>query len=66
MLPNTESFHMPTLSTPRVSFAGLILLATIGCGGRTQVARIDPGEAVDLSGFWNDSDEAVPTVVEGS
>ena len=47
---------MPTLSTPRVSFAGLILLATIGCGGRTQVARIDPGETVDLSGFWNDSD----------
>lgn len=44
---------MKTLSAPPI--LGLLLVAISGCGG-TQVARIDPGETVDLSGFWNDSD----------
>jgi hypothetical protein len=33
-----------------------LLVATLaGCGGK-QVTRIDPGETVDLSGRWNDTD----------
>lgn len=37
--------------------ATLILAAlVIGCGGGTQVTRLDPGETTDLSGKWNETD----------
>jgi penicillin-binding protein activator len=36
---------------------GLVLaVALAGCSGGKQVTRIDPGETVDLSGRWNDTD----------
>ena len=40
---------------PKVVLSGLFLLAIAACG-TTQVSRIDPGETVDLSGYWNDTD----------
>jgi len=47
---------MMTLAQARGHVAGLLILAAAGCGGSTQVSRIDPGETVDLSGYWNDTD----------
>lgn len=42
-------------STLQVSIGSLLLLAVAACG-TTQVSRIDPGQTVDLSGYWNDTD----------
>jgi len=39
----------------RTLSSGIVLLALSACG-TTQVSRIDPGQTVDLSGFWNDTD----------
>ncbi|MFN8548529.1 MAG: penicillin-binding protein activator LpoB [Candidatus Eisenbacteria bacterium] len=38
--------------------AGCVLATLIGsgCASRTVVTRVDPGEQIDLSGQWNDSD----------
>ena len=47
---------MKTLSVSRIALAGLLILVTVGCGGSTRVTRIDPGQTIDLSGYWNDTD----------
>lgn len=39
----------------RAFSSGLAILAVVACG-TTQVSRIDPGQTVDLSGYWNDTD----------
>ena len=46
---------MLQFKTPKLSAVTLLLVAVGGCG-TTQVSRIDPDQAVDLSGFWNDTD----------
>lgn len=33
-----------------------VTVLIVGCGGSTQVTRLEPETMVDLSGFWNDSD----------
>ncbi|HEX6791268.1 MAG TPA: penicillin-binding protein activator LpoB [Candidatus Krumholzibacteria bacterium] len=36
---------------------GLLVVAMLGgCAGGTKVERVDPGETIDLSGRWNDTD----------
>jgi uncharacterized protein (TIGR02722 family) len=36
--------------------AVLAAVAVTGCSGGKQVERVDPGEQIDLSGRWNDTD----------
>ena len=33
-----------------------VAVLAVGCGGSTQVTRLDPETTIDLSGFWNDTD----------
>jgi PBP1b-binding outer membrane lipoprotein LpoB len=33
-----------------------VAVLAVGCGGRTEVTRLDPETTIDLSGFWNDTD----------
>jgi uncharacterized protein (TIGR02722 family) len=45
------------MSKGKLAFAALMAaLLVTGCSGGKQVTRIDPGEQVDLSGRWNDTD----------
>jgi hypothetical protein len=45
-----------TISLQRSALLGCFsFLVVTACGG-TRVDRIDPGQAVDLSGYWNDTD----------
>ena len=46
---------MSLRTATRTLSSGLVLLALSACG-TTQVSRIDPGQTMDLSGFWNDTD----------
>ena len=34
----------------------MVALMVVGCSGGTKVERMDPGETLDLSGRWNDTD----------
>ena len=43
-------------SNVRLVLVTLVAVAAMGCSGGKQVTRIDPGEQVDLSGRWNDTD----------
>jgi len=40
----------------RYALGFLVVAMLAGCSGGTKVERIDPGETVDLSGRWNDTD----------
>lgn len=40
----------------RYAFGLAVAVMLAGCSGGTKVQRIDPGETVDLSGRWNDTD----------
>lgn len=40
----------------RFMLVAAALLAVAGCGGGKEVIRTDPGEQIDLSGNWNDTD----------
>lgn len=42
--------------TGRLIVAVLLAAIVTGCSGGKEVTRIDPGEQVDLSGRWNDTD----------
>jgi PBP1b-binding outer membrane lipoprotein LpoB len=33
-----------------------VAVLAVGCGGSTQVTRLEPETTIDLSGFWNDTD----------
>jgi uncharacterized protein (TIGR02722 family) len=39
-----------------ISLLAMTLVWLGGCSSKKQVSRIDPGETVDLSGNWNDTD----------
>lgn len=40
----------------RFMLVAAALLALAGCGGGKEVIRTDPGQQIDLSGNWNDTD----------
>ena len=48
MFSNTE------IRRPLAALA--VAMLAVGCGGSTQVTRLDPETTIDLSGFWNDTD----------
>ncbi len=40
----------------RLTCVALLAVLVAGCSGGKEVKRIDPGEQIDLSGRWNDTD----------
>ncbi|HEX5133048.1 MAG TPA: penicillin-binding protein activator LpoB [Candidatus Krumholzibacteria bacterium] len=40
----------------KILCVAVLAAAVMGCSGGKEVTRIDPGETVDLSGRWNDTD----------